>query len=78
MQIEVKLKLKIGLWEEEIYRGQTPQNVKLKLFLQKNSKTSTPPILTLSDLVKKLGYTTEFFTDFLYANEKSLMLCNFS
>ena len=42
MQIEVKLKLKLWLWKEEIYRGQTPQNLKLKIFLPKNSKTSTP------------------------------------
>ena len=27
---------------KEIYQGQTPQNVKIKIFLQKNSKTSTP------------------------------------
>ena len=42
MQIEFKFKLKSSLWEEEIYWGQTPPNVKLKIFLQKNSKTSTP------------------------------------
>ena len=42
MQIEFKLKLKIWLWKEEIYRGQTPQNLKLKIFLQKSRKTSTP------------------------------------
>ena len=27
-----------------MYRGQTLQNLKLKIFLQKNSKTSTPLI----------------------------------
>ena len=42
MQIEVKLKLRFWFWKEEIYRGQTPQNLKFKIFFQKNSKTSTP------------------------------------
>ena len=37
IQVEIE-----NLIVKEIYRGQTPQNLKLKIFLQKNSKTSTP------------------------------------
>ena len=43
MQIEVKLKLKSLLWEEEIYRGQTPQNLKLKIFLKKKQQNEHTP-----------------------------------
>ena len=57
----MQLKLRFWLWKEEIYWGQTPQNVKLKLFLQKNTKTSTPQDLNSKVKVLHESYNCGFW-----------------